>query len=94
MKYSRVNAEICDGDWRFGPEDYCNRVGTIVFSRDAGTPTPKLVVVQQATPATDACVPELQAVADMQAAQLLFLCWYVLAIQLIMLVLQAQDEDV
>lgn len=93
MKVSRINAEFCDGDWPFGPEDYCNRVGTIVFPKDAEAPTPKLVV-EQATPATGACVPELQSVADMQAVQLLFLCWSVLAMQLIMLVFEVQDEDV
>ena len=91
-KHTRVNAEICDGDWPFGPEDYCNRVGTIVFSKHAETPSPKLVVVEQATPTLnyDACEAELQAVADMQASQLLFLCWLLA----IVLVFEAQDEDV
>ena len=78
-KHTRVNAEICD-------------VGTIVFSKHAETPSPKLVVVEQATPTLnyDACEAELQAVADMQASQLLFLCWLLA----IVLVFEAQDEDV
>lgn len=89
MRFSRVNVEICDGDWLFGPEDYC--VATIVLPLDADTSNS--LQVYQKQPTEFVCVSELRAVADMQAAQLLFLCWGVLAIQLIMLSFTKHEED-
>ena len=39
------------------------------------------------------CVPVQQAIADMQATQLLVLCWCILASQLIVYAFDKRDED-
>jgi hypothetical protein len=39
------------------------------------------------------CIPVQQAIAEMQATQLLVLCWCILASQLIVYALEKRDED-
>ena len=34
--WENENTAVCDGDWPFGPEDYCKRLGTLVFPQNAG----------------------------------------------------------
>ena len=41
----------------------------------------------------EVCVPVQQAIADMQAAQLLVLCWCMLASQLIVYAFDKRDEE-
>ena len=93
--WENENTAVCDGDWPFGPEDYCKRVGTIVFPQNAGPDAlivPKPPQIEKETVETQHsglqcaldCADIVQAKQDVvaQTTLTLFYAWLLLVIVL------------
>lgn len=89
--FENENTAVCDKDWQSGPEDYCKRLGTLVFPQNAG---PDALVVPASPRVVNAAETGLQCALDcaeiVQARQdvatqttlTLFYAWLLLVIVL------------